>query len=100
MFRTVPPSIIRSLFTVHTAMVYAKLDHDPNCKLSAELYDIYRCCVYAYSEKSPDGGQRNCTNRVDFHSKNKFEKLVHLLGFIIGVLEPFQETSELQTFLK
>jgi hypothetical protein len=27
--------------------------------------------------------QRNCPKQVEFHSKNKFEKLVHLVGFII-----------------
>ena len=35
------------------------------------------------SEKTPDDGQRNCPKHVDFYSKNKFEKLVHLVGFII-----------------
>ena len=38
---------------------------DPARKLSANLYDIYRCCVYT------DDGQRNCPKRVEFHSKNK-----------------------------
>ena len=33
-------------------------------------------------EKSDDG-QRNCPKHVVFYSKNKFEKLVHLLGFTI-----------------
>ena len=33
--------------------------------------------------KTPDDGQRNCPKRVEFHSKNKFEKLMHLVGFII-----------------
>jgi hypothetical protein len=33
--------------------------------------------------KSPDDGQRNSPKHVDFHSKDKFEKLVHLVGFII-----------------
>jgi hypothetical protein len=33
--------------------------------------------------KTPDGGQRNCPKHVEFHSKNKFQKLVHLFGFII-----------------
>jgi len=33
--------------------------------------------------KTPDDGQRNCPTHVEFHSKNKFEKLVHLVGFII-----------------
>jgi hypothetical protein len=27
--------------------------------------------------------QRNCTKHVEFYSKNKFQKLVHLVGFII-----------------
>jgi hypothetical protein len=49
---------------------------DPAHKLSANLYDIYHCCVY--SEKTPDDGQRNCPKHVEFHSNNKFEKLVHL----------------------
>ena len=33
--------------------------------------------------KTPDDGQRNCSKHVEFHSKNKFEKLVHLVSFII-----------------
>ena len=54
---------------------------DPACKLSANLYDIYHCCVN--SKNTPDDGHRNCLKHVEFHSKNKFEKLVHLVGFII-----------------
>ena len=54
---------------------------DPDRKLSANLYDIYHCCMY--SEKIPDDGQRNCPKHVEFYSKNKFEKLVHVVGFII-----------------
>jgi hypothetical protein len=37
---------------------------------------------YVYSEKTDDG-QRNCLKHVEFYSKNKFEKLVHIVGFII-----------------
>jgi len=33
--------------------------------------------------KTPDDGQRNCPKHAEFYSKNKFEKLVHLVGFII-----------------
>jgi len=56
MFRTVPLSIIRSFFTVHTASVYViqlasrnrtELRPDPARKLSANLYDIHHCCVYS-----------------------------------------------------
>jgi hypothetical protein len=32
---------------------------------------------------TPDDRQRNCPKHVEFHSKNKFEKLVHLVGFIL-----------------
>jgi hypothetical protein len=61
MFRTVTLSIIRSFFTLHTAMVYIiqvclqlasrirmELQFHPNPahKLSANMYDIYHCCVY------------------------------------------------------
>jgi len=38
-----------------------------------------------YSKKTPDDGQRNCPQHVEFYSKNKFEKLVHLVGFIIRI---------------
>ena len=58
-----------------------ELRPDSARKLSANLYDIYHCCVY--SEKTPDDGQRNCLKHVEFYSKNKSEKLVHLVGFII-----------------
>ena len=34
-----------------------------------------------YSEKTSDDGQRSCPKHVDFYSKNKFEKLVHLVCF-------------------
>jgi hypothetical protein len=33
--------------------------------------------------KTPDDGQMNCPKHAEFYSKNKFEKLVHLVGFII-----------------
>ena len=54
---------------------------DPARKLSANLYDIYHCCVY--SEKTPDNGHRNCLKYVEFYSKNKFEQLVLIVGLII-----------------
>ena len=81
MFRTVPLSIIRSLslYTQQWYMSYRFAD-----SLRANLYDIYHCCVY--SEKTLDDGQTKCPKYVrDFYSKNKnkFEKLVRLVGFII-----------------
>ena len=41
-----------------------------------------------YSEKkkkTPGDGQRNCPKHVEFYSKNKFEKLANLVGFIIRI---------------
>jgi len=36
-----------------------------------------------YSENTPDDGQWNCPKHVEHPSKNKYEKLVHLVGFSI-----------------
>jgi len=33
--------------------------------------------------KTPDDGQTNCPKHVEFYYKNKFEKSVQLVGFII-----------------
>ena len=44
-------------------------------------YTIAVCTV----KKTPDDGQRNCPKYGEFYSKNKFEKLVHLVGFIIRI---------------
>jgi hypothetical protein len=49
---------------------------DPACKLSAKVWHIPSLYV---QWKTPE---RNCPKHVEFHSKNKFEKLVHLVGFI------------------
>jgi len=34
---------------------------------------------------TPDDGQETFPKLVEFYSKNKFEKLVHLVGFIIRI---------------
>jgi len=43
--------------------------------------------------KTPDDGQRNCPKHVEFYSKNKFEKLVHLVGFIIRIYHDARSTE-------
>jgi len=35
--------------------------------------------------KTPDDGPRNCPKHVEFNSKNKFEKLENIVGFIIRI---------------
>ena len=85
----------QQLFTVHTAMVYViqicwqlasrirtELCPDP----ARKLYNIYHCCVYSEKLLMVDRG----TKHVEFYSKNKFEKLVHLVGFIIRIYHDAQ----------
>ena len=47
--------------------------------VSKPVWHIPLLCV---QWKTRDDGQRNCPKHVEFYSKNKFEKLVHLVGFI------------------
>ena len=35
--------------------------------------------------KTPDDGQRNCLKHAEFCFKNKFDKFVHVVGFIIRI---------------
>jgi hypothetical protein len=58
-----------------------KFHPDPARKLPTNLYDVYHCCVY--SEYLLMTGRGTVRNMQSFISKNKFEKLVHLVGFII-----------------
>jgi len=104
MFRTVPLSIIRgfSLYTQQWYMSYSLragsgrnwFRPDP----ARNLYNIYHCCVY--SENTPDDGQRNCPKHVGFYSKNKFDKVVNLVGFVIRMgLNIVQVTVHRDKFL-
>jgi len=43
--------------------------------------------------KPADDGQRNCPKHVEFYSKNNFEKLVHLIGFIIRICHDARSTE-------
>ena len=77
-----------SLYTQQWYMSYRFADSlraVPSCscrKLSANLYDIYRCCVYSEKLLMMDTGT---VRNLQFYSKNKFEKLVHLVGYIIRI---------------
>jgi len=47
------------------------------------LYDIYLLLCIQYW--TPDNVQKTCPKHVEFYSKNEFEKLVHLVGFIVRI---------------
>jgi len=95
MFRTVRLSIIRSfsLYTQQWCMLHSFSDSlragsgwnrvpSWSC-LQAVRIAVWHIPLLCVQWKNPDDGQRNCPKHVEFHSKNKFEKFVHLVGFII-----------------
>ena len=58
-------------------------------------YTIAVCTV-----KTPDDGQRNYPKYVEFHSKNKFEKIVNLVGFIIQIQRFISDLDDLFVILR
>ena len=50
--------------------------------VSKPVWHIPLLCV---QWNTPDDVQRNCTKHVEFYSKNKFEKLMHLVDFIMRI---------------
>jgi hypothetical protein len=54
------------------------------CSCSQAVYKpAWHIPLLCVQWETPDDGQRNCPKHVEFHSKNKIEKLLHLVGFII-----------------
>jgi len=69
--------------TVHTAIGIGHASVIPLASSKRNLYDLYLfLCVQCLS---PDDGQIYCPKHVESYSKNKFDKLVHLVGFIIRI---------------
>jgi len=55
---------------------------DPARKLSANMYDIYHCCVYSEKLLMMD---RGTVRNIESFIPKINEKLVHLVGFIIRI---------------
>ena len=55
--------------------------------VSKPVWHIPLLCV---QWKTPDDGRRNFPKHVEFYSKNKFEKLLDLVGFIIIIYHDVQ----------
>jgi len=91
MFRTVPLYIIRS-FSLYTQQWFMSCNFSDSLRagsgrnysqaVSKPVWHISLMCV---QWKTPDDGQRNSPKHAEFCPKNKFEKLVHLVGFIIRI---------------
>jgi len=84
----------QEFFTVHTTMVYViqvcwrltnrmKTEPVASWSCSQAAWHIPLLCV---QWKTPDDGHKNCPKHVEFYSKNKFEKLMYLVGFVIRFL--------------
>jgi len=56
---------------------------DPAHKLSANPF--WRIPLLCVQWRTPDDGHRNCSKHIEFYSKNKLEKLMQLVGFIIRI---------------
>jgi len=50
--------------------------------VSKPVWHIPLLCI---QWKTPDNGQWNCPKHVEFYCKNKFGKLLHLVGFVIRI---------------
>jgi len=87
----------QEFFTVHTAVVChtglltaCEQDQDGTTVLSwscsqAVSKPVWHIPLLCVQWRTPDDGQRNCPKHVEFYFKNKFEKLVYLVGFIIRI---------------
>jgi len=88
MVRTVPLSIIRS-FSLYTQQWYMSYRFADSLRAGSRLSICQHTCmtytIAVRTVKTPDDGQRNCPKDVEFYSKNKFEKLVYLVSFIIRI---------------
>jgi len=63
------------------------------------MYDIYLLLCIQY--QTSDDGQKTCLKHAEFYSKNKFEKLVHLVGFIIRIYhDAWSSECQIQQMLK
>ena len=84
----------QEFFTVHTAVVYViQVSWQLASRIRTELLTcsqavnkpVWHIPLLCVQWKTPDDGQRNCLKHVESYSKNKFEKLVHLVGFSIRI---------------
>ena len=84
MFPTVPLFIIRS-FSLYTQQYIQVCWHLASKVRTFRQQTCMYCCVYSEKLLMTDRG--TVRNMLEFYSKNKFEKLVHLVGFIIRIVK-------------
>jgi hypothetical protein len=80
-----------NVITHKVLMAACKQDQDvPSWSCSQAVNKpIWRIPLLCVQWRTLDDGQKNCPKHVEFYFKNKSEKLVHLVGFIITNLKLF-----------
>jgi len=98
-FRKVPLSIIRS-FSLYTQQWYMSYRFADSLRAgSGRNWSCSQAVLLCVQWKTADDGHMNCPKHVEFYSKDKFEQLVHLVGFIIRIhfrsliLSPYQTVN-------
>ena len=72
--------------TLYTGIGLRRTGH-ADCLLASSEHNLYDIHLLLYVQCwNPDDGQKTCPKHVEFYSKNKFEKLQHLVGFIVGIV--------------
>ena len=123
MFRTVPLSTIMSI-SLHTKQWYMSYRFSESLRAGSgrncfrqflfPSSGVFHCthsngichvglvtdfnkpvCIAVCAVKTPDDRQSNSPKHTEFWSKNKFENLVHLVGFIIRTLHPIYKCKTL-----
>jgi hypothetical protein len=74
-------------------MVFTHL-YVTRCHGEATLLMYLLICLQC---RTPVDGQMHCPKHIEFHSKNKFEKLVHLVDFVIRIYHDAR-SHECQTY--
>jgi hypothetical protein len=67
-------------------------------KLSAKLYDTYHFCVYSEKLLMMDRG--TVRNMPSFIPRIKFDKSMHLVGFIIRICHDARSHERQKSFLR
>jgi hypothetical protein len=82
MFRTHSVSIIRRSIKLTAYATSGTVTVSWSCS-KAVYKPVWHIPLLNVQWITPDDGQRNYLKHVEFHFQNKFQKLVHLVGFII-----------------
>jgi hypothetical protein len=83
-FQRVSLPIIRSL-ALYTQQRYMSYSFADSLRAGSGCKTVWHIPLLCVQWRTHDDRQSDCPKYVEFHSKNKFEKSAHLIGFIIRI---------------